>query len=166
MHDPVQEVSPGAVFGLNDPHVRIEADLSSQTCLGLGFRRRHRFHRRSEGTIDRMFILEGRLRSRSINVCRVVQAIYLDENRASFLGATSANRREYTFDVAASEIGRHPYCRFESHVRGFSRNDGLCITQNANSRSPIPVIGAIGTVFAIIPVSAPSPWQSHGAGGA
>jgi len=101
-------VSPGAVFGLDDPHVRIKAHLPHQIGLGLRIGRRHCFHGWAEGAIDRMLLIERCLRGRPINVRSAVKAIDLNENRSCFFGTTSANCREHTFDVAAPHIGRNP----------------------------------------------------------
>jgi hypothetical protein len=58
MHDPIKEVSPAAVFGLDDPQIGVEADLPGEISLGFGVRRRHGLHGRAEGAIDRIVILE------------------------------------------------------------------------------------------------------------
>ena len=79
MHDPIEEVSPGAVFGLDDPQVGVEADLPDQVGLSFGIGRRHRFHRRAERAIDRKLRIKSGLRGRSIDVRGVVKAVDLDE---------------------------------------------------------------------------------------
>src|SRR5215467_9917449 len=109
MHEPIEEVSPGAVFGLDDPHVGVEADLPGEIRLSFGVGRRHGFHRRAEGPIDRILPIKSGLRGRSIDVRSVIKAVDLDENRSRFISATPTDRREYAFDVAAPHISRHPY---------------------------------------------------------
>jgi hypothetical protein len=79
MHEPIEEVSPGAVFGLDDPQVGVEADLPDEIRLSFRIGRRHGFHRRAEGTIGLILRIKSGLRGRSIDVRSVVKAVDLDE---------------------------------------------------------------------------------------
>src|SRR5215467_1585003 len=121
MHEPIEEVSSGAVFGLDDPQVGVEADLPGEIRLSFSIGRRHGFHRWAEGAIDRILRIKSRLRGRSIEVRSVVKAVDLDENRPRFIGTAPANHCEHAFDVAASHIGQNPYSRFKAHIRGLFR---------------------------------------------
>jgi len=121
MHEPIEKVSPGAVFGLDDPQVGVEADLPGEIRLSFRIGRRRGFNRWAEGAINRMLRIKSGLWGRSIDVRGVVKAVDLDENRPRFIGAAPANHREHAFDVAAPHISRHPYSRFEAHIRCFFR---------------------------------------------
>lgn len=105
MHDAIEKVSAGAVFGLNDPKVGVEADLSGQIGLRFGVRCRHCFHGRGERAIDRMLVLERGLRGRSIDVRGIIKAVDLNENRPCIIGATPANRGKHSLDVTAPHVG-------------------------------------------------------------
>ena len=114
-HDPFQEMPAGAIFGLDDPQVGIEADLACEVGFGIGIRRRHRLERGAEGAVRRM-ILEGGLRRRPVQVGRAVETVDLDEDRAGLLGAAPAHRREHALDVAAPHIGGDPESGFQPHA--------------------------------------------------
>jgi hypothetical protein len=134
MHDAIEEVSPGAVFGLDDPQVGVETDLPGEISLGFGIGRRHGFHRRAESPIEQILPIKSGLRSRSIDVRGVVKAVDLDENRPRFIGAAPADHGEHAFDVAAPYIGQDPYSRFEAHIR--------CFFQNHSTDRPVAMLSA------------------------
>jgi len=104
MHDPIEEVSPGAVFGFDNPQVGVEADLPREIGLSFGIGRRHGFHRRAEGAIDQILPIESGLRGRPVDVGSVIEAVDLDENRPGFIGAATADHGEHAFDVAAPHV--------------------------------------------------------------
>jgi hypothetical protein len=69
-------------------------ETSGEIGLGFGIGRRHRFHGRAEGAVDRRVTArvaaKRRLRRRPIDIGGRVKTIYLDEDRPGLLGAAPA----------------------------------------------------------------------------
>src|SRR4051812_36212665 len=91
LHEPVEEMPPGAVLHFHDPDVGIEAELARQIGFRIGFGARLLRQAGAESAIDRMRLVEGGLRCRTINLRGAVEAVELDEDRARLIGAAAAD---------------------------------------------------------------------------
>src|SRR5579884_765711 len=97
-----------AVFHLDNPDIRIEADLAQEPRFDLRVRRRRR---RTEYDAEQMIaraLLEGALRRGTIKNSGPVETIDLDEDRARLFRTAPAHRGERAFDIAAAQICGHP----------------------------------------------------------
>src|SRR5215204_1729643 len=104
----VEKMSSCGILHLDDPGVRIEADLAHQTLLDLRFWRGLLAQRATKGTIGRVSFTERRLRRRAEQLRGTVKPVQLDENCAGLLRATAPHGSECAFDMAAANISGHP----------------------------------------------------------
>src|SRR5947208_8358688 len=104
-----------AVLNLDDPGIRVKTDFAREALLDLGVRLRFVAKTAHECAIRGVGFIERGLRRGAVEVRGPVEPVELDEDRARLLSAAMSHRREGAFDVAATNIGRHPDRGFEAH---------------------------------------------------
>src|SRR5689334_9485417 len=138
----LEEMTPLALLGLHDPHIRIEPRFARQIGLDIGFRRGLRLERGAECAVGGLRLIERRLRGRAIEIGRAVEPVDLDEDRARLLRAAPADRREHALDLATADVGRDPDCGFQPHrglllpLRASAALDGPLIDATLSSGEP------------------------------
>jgi len=117
----MQEVPSCAIFGLDDPHIRIKADLTRKISIGFGNGHRHGLEACKERAVRGMLFGKCGRRRRCVDVGGSVQTIDFDENSPSLVGTAAAQRGKYAFHHAAPQVDRHPHSGLEPHgVRLFA----------------------------------------------
>src|SRR5262245_20656058 len=104
-----------AVVHLDDPEIRIEADLPGQIGLDLNIGRGLHRETGREPAVDRVSFVECRLRGRPVEISRPVEPVDLDEDRARFLSTTPPHQGVSPLVLAATQIGRYPDRGLETH---------------------------------------------------
>jgi hypothetical protein len=103
------------ILNLENPHVRIERNLTRQPRLNFGLGCRALLKHRAEGAVGRKRLIERGLRRGTVQVGSAVEAVEDDEDRPGLLGAAPAHDGKDAFDIAAPKIGRDPDGGFQPH---------------------------------------------------
>ncbi len=120
------------ILGLDDPEIRVEADLGREPALGLG--RIDPVLAMDLGEHPVLAILQLALRRRPEHGGSPVQPIDLDEDRSGFRRAAAAQDGRRAFQRAAAQIGGNPDIGAQSH--GFPRGLGDEPRHNVLCRGP------------------------------
>src|SRR5262249_31889541 len=113
--DLIEKMTPGAVLDLEDPRVGVEAEFPREAFLDLGLGSGLVAEAPAEHSIRWPRVVEDALRRRTEQFGGAVEPIKLDENSPGFLGTPPTHGRKGSFDVAATDIGCDPDCRFQAH---------------------------------------------------
>ena len=101
----VEEMAANAIFDLQEPEVRIEARLARHALLNL--ERRNLCQERGEKPPSPALV-EERLRSRTVEVGRAVEAIDFDEDGAGLRRSATAQNGRDAQGGATPEMGGNP----------------------------------------------------------
>jgi hypothetical protein len=101
------EVTTCAVFGLDDPGIRIEADFLGEALLD-GVLRQGLLRDRHEEAIDRAAVVIDGLWRRRVQHRIAVEQRHLHEYRPRLLGTATAHRPEHALGLAPAQVGGNP----------------------------------------------------------